>query len=181
MVCILAGTPARAATQFEVRNQFATGSAGAMLFTGHFSGQLNGSRITDLTDIHLFRSGTAFRGNGALYTFEYDFKTRKWREGGYLSLDGSANNIMIIDTDYGAGDYSFFNYFYSVTGLGNAAFQPSFYRYQVPKTTQLTVRQLAAVPAGVPEPSAWALLVLGFGALGAAMRRRPRSLSALAS
>lgn len=27
--------------------------------------------------------------------------------------------------------------------------------------------------AGVPEPAAWALLILGFGAIGAGMRRRP--------
>lgn len=30
----------------------------------------------------------------------------------------------------------------------------------------------AAGPGGVPEPSAWALLILGFGAVGAGMRRR---------
>jgi len=31
---------------------------------------------------------------------------------------------------------------------------------------------ISAVAAGVPEPSAWALLILGFGVVGAAMRRR---------
>lgn len=30
----------------------------------------------------------------------------------------------------------------------------------------------SAIPGGVPEPSVWAMLVLGFGTLGAAMRRR---------
>lgn len=33
----------------------------------------------------------------------------------------------------------------------------------------------AGVPGGVPEPSTWALLILGFGAIGAAMRRRARA------
>ena len=37
-----------------------------------------------------------------------------------------------------------------------------------------TVTQLGAAPIGgaVPEPSTWALLILGFGAIGGAMRRR---------
>lgn len=143
-----------------------------MTITGSFMGELENGRISNFSDIHLFRDGQAFRGNGSLYTFQFDAQSRGWSQGGYLSLDGSANNIMFIDTDYGAGDASFFNYFYSVTGLGNAAFQPSYYRYRVPATTQLTVRQLAPAAAGVPEPSAWALLVVGFGALGSAMRRR---------
>ena len=31
------------------------------------------------------------------------------------------------------------------------------------------------VPAGVPEPGAWALIILGFGGVGAAMRRNRRA------
>lgn len=147
-----------------------------MTLTGSFEGDMADGRISNLANLNLFRNGASFRGNGALYTFQYDFKTRSWREGGYLSLDGSANNIMIVDTNYGAGDASFFNYFYSVTGLGTAAFTPSHYRYRVAKTTELSVRLAAPVAATVPEPSAWALFVLGFGALGAAMRRRRSAL-----
>lgn len=177
VACAIAGAPAHAeSTRFEFREVFPTGSVGSVTITGSFIGELEDGRISGLSDIHLFRDGQAFRGNGALYTLQFDAKTRGWREGGYLSLDGSANNIMFIDTDYGAGDSAFFNYFYSVTGLGNAAFQPSYYRYRVPETTRLAVRR-AAVAAAVPEPSVWALLVLGFGALGAAMRRRPAKLA----
>ncbi len=172
MACALAGASARAeSTRFEFSQFFATGSVGALTITGSFTGELENGRITGLSDVQLYRDGQAFRGNGALYTFQFDAKTRNWQQGGYLSLDGSANNIMFIDTNYGGGDAGFFNYFYSVTGMGNAAFQPSFYRYQVPQAAQLTVRQQVDAIPGVPEPSAWALLILGFGALGAAMRR----------
>jgi hypothetical protein len=173
MGCACAAPPAHAATQFEFSEIFPTGSAGSMTITGSFTGELENGRIRNLSAVHLYRNGVAFRGNGALYTFQFDFATRRWLEGGYLSLDGSANNIMFIDSNYGSGDSSFFNYFYSVTGLGNAAFQPSYYRYRVPETTQLTVRQQPA--AAVPEPGVWALLVLGYGALGGAMRRRRRA------
>lgn len=174
LACALAGPSARAeSARFQFREFFATGSAGSLTITGSFTGEFENGRISRLSDIYLFRDGQAFRGNGALYTFQFDFKSRSWREGGYLSLDGSANNIMFIDTDYGGGDSGFFNYFYSVTGLGNAAFQPSFYRYRVPGTNRLTVWQQAA--AGVPEPSAWALMIAGFGALGLRLRRRNRT------
>lgn len=40
-----------------------------------------------------------------------------------------------------------------------------------------TVTFGSAIAGGVPEPSAWALLILGFGAVGAGMRRRKVSLS----
>lgn len=168
--CALAGGPTHAAsTRFEFREFFPSGSVGSLSISGSFAGELVDGRITGISDVELFRDGNAFRGNGALYTFQFDAKTRSWREGGYLSLDGSDNNIMFIDTDYGSGDAGFFNYFYSVTGLGNSAFQPSYYRYKLPRTSTLTVRQVPFANP-VPEPSAWALLVLGFGVLGRAMR-----------
>ena len=39
---------------------------------------------------------------------------------------------------------------------------------------QVLARAAPGVAAGVPEPSAWALMMLGFGAAGAMMRRRPK-------
>jgi hypothetical protein len=35
----------------------------------------------------------------------------------------------------------------------------------------LITDNLVAGPGGVPEPSAWALLIIGFGAVGGALRR----------
>lgn len=154
--------------RFAFSEFFATGSAGSLTITGSFTGELQDGRITGLSDVQLFRDGVAFRGNGSLYTLQYDARMRSWREGGWLSLDGSANNIMFIDSDYAGGDSSFYNYFYSVAGLGNAAFLPSYYRYRLADSS-LTVWR--ADVAAIPEPSAWALLVLGFGAMGTAMRR----------
>lgn len=143
-----------------------------MTITGSFDGELEGARIGNLANISIYRDGVAFRGNGALFTAQFDTRTRQWVEGGYLTLDGSDNNIMFIDTDYASGDAGFFNYFYSVTGIGNAAFQPSFYRYRVPEAKQLAVTVKRAQVGVVPEPAAWALLILGFGAVGAAQRAR---------
>lgn len=143
-----------------------------MSITGSFDAEFDGSRISDLSNIFIYRDGIAFRGNGSLYTAQFDKKTGRWVAGGYLSLDSSDNNIMFIDTDYPNGDAGFFNYFYSVNGIGNAAFQPSYYRYRVPQTTRMTVRQQPQAGPAVPEPATWGLLTIGFGLLGAGMRRR---------
>ena len=181
LACVFAGQSARAELMhFEFSQLFPTGSVGSMTVTGNFNGDLDGTRITNITDIYLYRDGHTFRGNGALYTFQFNKRTRQWEDGGYLSTDGSDNNIIFIDTNYEMGDASFFNFFYSVTGIGNSAFQPSFYRYQTPTTTELHITQEPLDPpppppdvGGVPEPSAWGLLIVGFGAIGAALRRRP--------
>jgi hypothetical protein len=47
-------------------------------------------------------------------------------------------------------------------------------------TTNYGVNLTGARPfSATPEPSAWSLLILGFGALGAALRRRRRLVDAL--
>ena len=45
----------------------------------------------------------------------------------------------------------------------------------------VVVDVIAAGAGGVPEPATWALMILGFGAVGGAMRRRRRSASRLAA
>lgn len=40
---------------------------------------------------------------------------------------------------------------------------------------------LGAISAPVPEPAVWAMLISGFGMVGAMLRRRPRSLATLAA
>ncbi|MBN8815590.1 MAG: PEPxxWA-CTERM sorting domain-containing protein [Sphingomonas sp.] len=41
---------------------------------------------------------------------------------------------------------------------------------------QLSARQ----PGGVPEPATWATIIMGFGVIGGALRRRQRDMPALA-
>jgi hypothetical protein len=62
-------------------------------------------------------------------------------------------------------------------------FTGGFFRFN---TTAVTVTTVAAPPplsgrvgvAAVPEPATWAFLILGMGAVGAALRRRPRPANA---
>ncbi len=153
---------------FDFSVFYSGGSQGALTVSGGFEANLSNGIITEFSNVSLFRDGKAFRGNGNFFVLQYDFKTRKWIEGGYLSADGKNNNVMFVDSDVANGDARFYNYFYSVTGLGNVFFQPSFYNYRNRDASQLGLQQVR----GVPEPSAWALLIAGFGLVGAAMRRR---------
>jgi hypothetical protein len=41
------------------------------------------------------------------------------------------------------------------------------------------IQVIASVSSGVPEPSTWALILLGFGALGFGAYRRPRTAAAI--
>lgn len=44
----------------------------------------------------------------------------------------------------------------------------------------LDVTYVTTVTPGVPEPASWAMLLLGFGAIGAALRSRRKTVAALA-
>ena len=72
-----------------------------------------------------------------------------------------------VQTDLLAGDHTLaFEFSRGATGFGRA---PEFGLDGIQSTFSPAV-------AGVPEPSAWALLILGFGVIGARLRRRrPRA------
>jgi hypothetical protein len=56
----------------------------------------------------------------------------------------------------------------TITGISFASSQNSF---EIDNFAIQTGRLNPLIPAGVPEPSAWALMILGFGATGAMLRR----------
>ena len=60
---------------------------------------------------------------------------------------------------------------FTVAAYSQAAFQ---------NTAFLTPLSQTTVPSSAPEPQTWALLMLGFGAAGAMLRRRPKSAAAIA-
>ena len=64
-------------------------------------------------------------------------------------------------------------------GLGGWTGNPNF-KVRMMTAINPVANQRQVFLAAVPEPSAWALLILGFGAIGSAMRKRPRQRTSLA-
>ena len=64
----------------------------------------------------------------------------------------------------------------------NGVFEFSFYSpiTSVTFTTPQNSFEIASISAGVPEPAAWALMLVGVGGIGAAMRSRRRQAAATA-
>lgn len=77
-----------------------------------------------------------------------------------LAADGS---LASADFTLGLSDFPY-------TASFSTAAQSVFFGGEGIQT--LNVLQVSEISAAVPEPAAWALMIVGFGATGAAMRRR---------
>ena len=75
------------------------------------------------------------------------------------------------DVNYGAGGVA------NGGNIGLALADASTVYFRYDPTSHSVVSQLTAFVTGVPEPSTWAMMLLGFGAIGFAMRRKPRRLA----
>lgn len=150
---------------------------------GSFDGDVSGNIISNLSNISVFLNGAAFVGNGALYASSVDPSSGFVSGGGVVSLDGTANNFLFIDTDY-PNDNNYHNFFYNISGLaaaeaavdvvnGNAGGIVAYDSPALPGSLKVTQASAAAVP----EPATWAMFIGGFGLVGAGMRRRKVNVS----
>lgn len=146
-------------------NFLTTFTGGQARFQGDFTGR--GMGTFDLTSL------TFASGSGALFS-SVEFRL--------FGLDGD-DDATISVTDNGGDVFSF-----TTDGLrsqfGSAADRFAFQGILGQSIASVTItsadgfqdlRQLrlaGAVAAVVPEPSTWALMILGFGAVGASLRRR---------
>jgi hypothetical protein len=163
---------AAAATHFTFTDQLDTGA----LVTGWFDGDLDGNYARNLSNISVFVNGVGFAGNGSLFNA---FNTEAgWVNSGtgYMSLDGSDNNFIFIDSDIGNGDYGYSNYFYSITPpYGDLVAGQGGSGQSAPESTLRVTPHPDEVRA-VPEVATWAMMMGGFAVIGAGMRHRRTSV-----
>lgn len=117
-------------------------------------------------------------------TFDiYGVSTNEAGEFGPLVYDA---NYTFYTDENGGGFLNSFTAYFSRQVFGGATSAPIFYNgsYDLsdfgggPLVGTLTITDAANAPGGVPEPASWALMVAGFGAAGAALRRRPKAIAA---
>ena len=146
--------PAAHAAKFEFTDQFQLGLdlhdyswKNGPLVTGSFDANLTGVTFTDISNFVVFVDGVKITQPG-----RFDSTT--------LSSDGSNDHFYVsYDTESFTSHYAIGSYHDIQTKDINGyygAFKVS--------------AALDPGPSGVPEPASWAMLLVGFGAIGGAMR-----------
>ena len=154
-------------------------------------GPIFGQMILDVDGSGNVTSGSAsMHGAGLLGTVAFNVVTTHdyggttgWRAGDGTDLFGGdtsfpidANGLVFNSGPWGSG-YVFGVYSDGAGGYQNALFGQggagNFYSYNVP----IALREFTAQASGVPEPSTWAMLMIGFAGLGYAAFRHGRSES----
>lgn len=103
--------------------------------------------------------------NASLYSYDENFLTSV-TQGAPL-----VREIGLDDVSYGYGGFSYQNdKDYSVDGSTSAEGYDYFYGYFAP--SRLTITVLGDAVTAVPEPASWAMMTLGLGFAGLALRRR---------
>ena len=108
--------------------------------------------------------------NGSVYAIS-DLGIR-----GALAYTGTA---FMEDVDYFGGNFAyvtFDNNLYSTAGGGSVIASITGFS----NLSGIALKQGGAVTPAVPEPATWGMMLVGFGAAGVALRRRNRSIAALA-
>lgn len=137
-------------------------------------------------------TGSGQSGSGTVTTSDTTFDSRGFQAQTVTGITGTYNGSAI--TGLMPGLFGANNLYYVtgpsfVDGSGlafrtaagnqvNLFYQDSAPSYRVntlnPFASTFVTASSSAVAAGVPEPATWAMLMLGFGALGFALRRRTK-------
>ncbi len=177
-------TPA-AAQQLVTNGGFETGSLTGFTQTGNtgFTGVSSGSGIPASGTYAAFFGPIGSNGgitqalattSGQSYLISFDLQNLNGGSNFYDVLFGGVS--LFSASNSGAFGYTNFSTTATATGAStllafNFRNDPSFFTLDNVSVT--------AVNGAVPEPATWAMMLIGFGAIGASMRRRRRADIAL--
>lgn len=161
---------AQAAT-FDYSYTFDTGQ----VISGSFTGDQSGQNITDIANITASLNGTPF--TGPLYAMSYTGAPNACNSvscfsgtGAIVSFNAQNNNFLFLNTDSPTDfvNSNYANVFYIIPYGGSE--RTSY--YQPPTNTFIDYDNEHYIPnnwvltAAVPEPSTWAMMILGLFGVG---------------
>jgi PEP-CTERM motif len=190
-----ASASADAATMFDFSYAFHDNS-GALTgdtITGSFFGVRAGNDVTSISNANASFDGTALTGPLFVYSYTPTSPNCGTADcytlgGATVSFNGLDNNFLFIDSPPSPSDHltSATNYFYIIQPWANGGPGSSTIATQFSSPTSLVEQYngdyfaSSFTLSAVPEPTTWALLFLGFGAIGCALRARRRDAAAVA-
>lgn len=183
IVAVGFGTAAQAATVYTGLRTVGSATAQLSITTDDTIGVLSGANVLDytivmnqgsssftLTDSNsdLLVSGNAFSATATELLFNFDAAS------GFALFQapsiGSSQTFYCVQIN---GCYDF-------NGPGEAINASTNFSPTIAPRQGVVTLATAGAPGGVPEPATWAMLVLGFGAAGGAMRARRKATATVA-
>ena len=164
---VLATSSTSAATMIGTTNQTSTlvsiSSLNADVLTSTGS---QGQARFEATDGSLDTANIFLTNGGTFTTAEFNlFSALTGTSSVQISVNGGAAQTFSI----GNGQN-----FFGITATGGDTISSIAFNTNGAGVADLRQLRVSGITAAVPEPGTWALMLLGFGAIGTALRRRPR-------
>jgi hypothetical protein len=172
-LALFAAAPASAALTIVANCDATTPDPNALDCGGYYAGNLNSNNPTDEADLQ--QALDDLLGVGVIdYEFTAVEGTKEFFDetGGILTFDAALFGTQVFSLHFGGAG----NYVGDVTVL-------YLFDFGTEGATEVNLNQdgfsngiIITPPGGVPEPATWAMMLMGFGAAGYALRRRRKVL-----
>lgn len=154
----------------DLNSSFGFSTSNISGYTGSGTVSYNGTQVADFTNVNTFLASSGST-SGQRYASYYVFSLGQLAQGTVLSItsdDGSAvfqNGAQVGNTI--SGPTGVVTQKVTLTNTGD-----TFLRYGRQNGTPSVLKVDVDLTGAVPEPATWMTMILGFGVVGAAMRRR---------
>lgn len=169
-IAAIVAMPAEAATTIYQNSFTATFAAGSPAQTVQGAFKFSYDTVTTATSLIYFSTtiaGTAYTLNNVGLTYDGVVRSNNVNFPTF-TIGGLLNGVPAMSS--GTNDFMLI-YTIAPTGLRDLSYTTAATRRPFGDTS-LVLSAFAEIPAAVPEPATWAMMIAGFAIVGAALRRR---------